>query len=86
MSLNIEMHTCAVNSTDKPMHVMRLTTEIALIYTTKPSSGNNVDVIHTNPIKSNVVRSTTPQITRAILIYWMMVTARKTTAIANSIF
>lgn len=61
-NLNIEMQICAVNSTDNPMHVIKLTTEIAFIYTTNPWSGNRADVTHTKPIKSIVISKTIPQI------------------------
>jgi hypothetical protein len=60
-------------------------TEIALISTVNPWSGNRL-VNQTKPIKSIVTSKTIPQITKATLIYWMMVTARKTTAMPNSMF
>ena len=61
-------------------------TEMAFTSTTKPWSGNKVDVSHTKPMRSRVASRTTPLMTRAILIYWIRVTARKTTARPRSRF
>ena len=55
-------------------------TEMALISTTKPWSGNKVDVSQTKPMRSRVASRTIPVMMRATLIYWIIVTARKTTA------
>ena len=59
---------------------------MAFISATKPVSGNNSFVMYTNPTRSNVVKRTTPQITKAIFKFWISVTAKKTQDKAKSKF
>lgn len=54
----------------------KLFTEIAFTSTTKPWSGNNQLVKNTIPTKSIVVSKTNAEITNAILISWMIDTAK----------
>jgi len=59
---------------------------MAFTSTTNPWSGKSVLLKYMNPTKSKVVNKTIEQITRAILIFWIKVTVKNTTANARSKF
>lgn len=61
-------------------------TEMAFIYTMKPWSGNKAEVSQTNPMRSKVMSETMAHTKRAICMFWIIVTAKKTTAIPSSMF
>lgn len=61
-------------------------TEIALTSTINPWSGAITLVKNTKPIKSRVVNRTIPQITKAIVMFWIRVTNKNTTAKASKRF